>query len=593
MSNNVAQKKYINYSFLKRLLTCQPYFVWNKTITNNLNENDDEEASIWEIDVDDAPLEYAEVLKTGYEKIDNFFENYILKLSNYQNKKIHIIREKNNEIAFKKTMAAIYDESIDWIINPVFIHDDLIAKPILYRKDSKTISSLIFSSTLKRINYIQAYFEVNVIKEINKKIKKNNPSSFANKLIQINEYTFFVFDKKYTYINIPALNFIETSYCPTSKEGKSDNFDSKNSKSILEIINSGIVYENKKNTIGFFHSFDWYINKIYEAKNINVLEKINDLDVNQPWDYNPEFNDIFPYNDLKIPKISGTILRKKQLFSIYENPNLLNEYINKNKQLKLIFNKQNHIFEDIVINQIEQIKNKKCVWFDFEGFSLPYVIYPFCKPHQQFVFQVSVIKTTNDEIIEKDNLVIDPKTLNLKNFLKIVDSIYDENYEKYIVYNKGYEHNKLKEIQTIISNEIKDEKIRKSYNFKINEIINKTFDLLDLFKKNINDEKIPAIFLNELNGFSSIKKIENYITTHNISLPIMIKPYNSLNVQNGLMAMNKAVQRYLDVIGDIEWKKVTKELAEYCENDVKAMIMTYHFIIFLLNKKEKYFNDNI
>lgn len=32
----------------------------------------------------------------------------------------------------------------------------------------------------------------------------------------------------------------------------------------------------------------------------------------------------------------------------------------------------------------------------------------------------------------------------------------------------------------------------------------------------------------------------------------MIKPYKSLAVQNGLMAMNKAMQRYLNTIGDQE-----------------------------------------
>ena len=64
----------------------------------------------------------------------------------------------------------------------------------------------------------------------------------------------------------------------------------------------------------------------------------------------------------------------------------------------------------------------------------------------------------------------------------------------------------------------------------------------------------------------------------------MIKPYKSLEVQNGLMAMNKAIQRYLDAIGNKEWNDVSKQLKAYCENDVKAMIMVYHFVLFLLTE---------
>jgi hypothetical protein len=58
-----------------------------------------------------------------------------------------------------------------------------------------------------------------------------------------------------------------------------------------------------------------------------------------------------------------------------------------------------------------------------------------------------------------------------------------------------------------------------------------------------------------------------------------------LVVQNGLMAMSKAVDRYLGGIGNIEWENVSKELKRYCENDVKAMIMVYHFAKMKLKEK--------
>ena len=120
------------------------------------------------------------------------------------------------------------------------------------------------------------------------------------------------------------------------------------------------------------------------------------------------------------------------------------------------------------------------------------------------------------------------------------------------------------------------------YNQKIDHIIDNTFDLLELFKITNANDKIPPIFLHKLLGFSSIKKLENLITNSQIQLPVMIKPYKSLDVQNGLMAMNKAIQRYLNGIGNHEWDEVVNQLKAYCENDVKAMIMVYHFVLFLL-----------
>ena len=130
-----------------------------------------------------------------------------------------------------------------------------------------------------------------------------------------------------------------------------------------------------------------------------------------------------------------------------------------------------------------------------------------------------------------------------------------------------------------------DDKIYSQYKHKFEEIKDKTIDLNDLFMCKSKD-KIPLVFIPDLWGFSSIKKIENYITNSKIKLPIMISPYKSLKVQNGLMAMNKAIQRYLLAIGDKEWNKVVEDLKIYCENDVKAMIMVYYFVKELLDRNE-------
>jgi hypothetical protein len=73
-----------------------------------------------------------------------------------------------------------------------------------------------------------------------------------------------------------------------------------------------------------------------------------------------------------------------------------------------------------------------------------------------------------------------------------------------------------------------------------------------LFKLTSLKGALPPIFLADLYGYSSIKKIEKYITKNNFDLEVMIEPYSELVVQNGLMAMSKAIDRCLGGIGDTE-----------------------------------------
>ena len=50
------------------------------------------------------------------------------------------------------------------------------------------------------------------------------------------------------------------------------------------------------------------------------------------------------------------------------------------------------------------------------------------------------------------------------------------------------------------------------------------------------------------------------------------KNYKSLNVQNGSQAQDKINNRFFGVIDDKKWKAIEKNLKQYCENDVRAMI---------------------
>lgn len=564
-----SKKEYIRYFHLKKYLTSQPYFVWHKIDNVSfLNENfETEETSMWEINFDEEEdLEFAKVIKNAYGKVDIFFYKQIKNEAKILKKNIFFISEHDRQKAHLQTINALNVSSIDWIVNPVFIYDDLLITPSLYRKDKKILSSLIHSSKTKLKNYIQAYFDYNVMKLLN---------------INIEEYSFFTYSKKNSYKQVPDLKFEESNYCWTQKNGP----DNKNKKNIETHSKNTIVQKIKTQLItkdAFFNcNFLEYIKKIRSAKKENVFQSINDCDLTC-WGENDEFLNLFPFDKINLTKVSGNLIDKKNLLKLLNEKIDREKLINDKLSLKLIYKKENKIDYKLVKELLNDIDNKKCIWYDFEAFSLPYVIVPYTSPYQHLVFQVSVIKTNDNKIINSKNIVIDPRTINVNDFKIIIDTIYDKNYEKYIVFNKTYEISRLIEMKDLFSC-LLDENEYAIYKEKINSIIYNTFDLNDFFKITKSNTKIPPIFLYELNGYSSIKKIENLITNKKISLPVMITPYKKLYVKNGLMAMNIAIQRYLETIGDEEWKEKEKELAKYCENDVKAMIMVFYFIKYLVN----------
>lgn len=590
----MLNNKFISYRHLKKFLTCQPFFIWNDPINldNKLNiesfeENDEEYSELyWQIDFDfeeetNKDKEYVEIIKNGYKLVfEKFYEQ--IKIQN-PNTNIAIVLEKNNKIAFKKTIEFLNDPSIQLIINPVFINEDQIAKPILLDKREQKISFLIHSSKTKLQCYIQAYFDFNVI------------SNFLN----IENISLFCYDKKYVYHQGRDLKFEESDYCWTQINGPSKSTKKTVEESvkepIIEKIRKGIILLNDKkevNAVAFDRKFSYYIDKIRESYYEKHYDEINIKD-KTVWGVNPNFIELFPFQKYNIPKVSGHLLNKNNLLDIKNDVKSLHSFIKEKKSLNLVVKKQNIFDIEIIKKYIDKIENRYCVWYDFEGFSMPYVLIPFSKPYQQLVFQVSVIKTFNNKLQPSNNIVIDPKTINYLDFYEIIDAIYDENADSYIVYNKGYENSRLDEMLDIINySETQDINKISIYQKKILEIKEKTVDLNDLFNITSSNQKIPPIFLHELMGFSSIKKIEKLITSSGIQLEQMIKPYNELEVQNGLMAMNKAIQRYLNSIGDKEWDSVKENLKQYCENDVRAMIMVFYYIKYLLNNQEE-IKDNV
>ncbi|MBR2651655.1 DUF2779 domain-containing protein, partial [bacterium] len=164
----------------------------------------------------------------------------------------------------------------------------------------------------------------------------------------------------------------------------------------------------------------------------------------------------------------------------------------KEKYRKLYLS--NH--ENIIIDQKEYLNlmgdlKPKRVYFDFETINPAIRVIDNSLPFTQVVTQNSVIiDNGKDQTLVCNNLMCDPKKIDISFLKSVVDSLYCGPEYSYIVYNKSFECSRLSEINKFIN--------EKSYTKKIETIINNIFDLADFFK--VTKDKY-VIFFKELNGF--------------------------------------------------------------------------------------------
>lgn len=215
------------------------------------------------------------------------------------------------------------------------------------------------------------------------------------------------------------------------------------------------------------------------------------------------------------------------------------------------------------------LEHQYFVWFDFEGVTNTIPIIDFHIPWTQLIAQTSIIKTIwnkdikNYEQIYSQNHVYDPCSYGLDTFIKIVNDLYDENADAYVVFNAGYEHSRLNEIKRylecyFIAGQISEEKKQEIY-FKIDFILSKILDLERFIKiGSLATYKKTMFTISYLKGKSSIKLVEKYITGHKEydDLKHKIQPYANLAIKNGAMALDKAILRVQGKIGDAEWKNI-------------------------------------
>ncbi|WP_436358399.1 DUF2779 domain-containing protein [Mycoplasma sp. 480] len=609
------EKDFITFNHFYKYKTCQKYFIWNKIDTQkNDFDIDEEEQSekFWDAVnfselLNEENLNFVSTRASVFTSLEREFENFIQQ--KYRINNVYVVKSKNNEEAIIETENILRNNKYKVILYPVFKYKNAIAKPTLIDLENKKISILKLSTSTKRKDILRPFWDFWIT---NKIIKLENISLFLLNLSEESKKDAKDFSEVF-YLNI---NKTKKSLSKSmEKELNNDLFFYKTiiyqqgltpqeydsmikgefvpENNIYAMISSRTLPINSKNDEYYdFETIEEIIENINEAKSINDFDNLTTED-NSLFGTNSDFNDILSLKEPAIFGYSGNILKKEKIISLIENKNIasIKTQLNDNFLYSQINSQDIKIFKSAELENIINIlndKNKRIVWYDFEGFSLPYPPMNGVLPYQQLVFQLSIKETLGNKIIsnnfENENVVYDPQKLTIKTFEEIITKIYSNKADYFVVFNKGYELTRIKEMLKLIEKE--DLQMHQKLSNYFAHIVKNTIDLADFFSGYSETRKnLPFIFIPELKGFYSIKKIEKYITKHNIKLEHLIIPYVELEIQNGLSAMNKAIARYIGFIGDKEWQEIKKDLKKYCENDVMAMIMVKDFINFLIKEK--------
>lgn len=580
--------KRINYSHFKKLLTSQPYFIWHSSESQDLEDDEfDDDDNMQFFIPDFADLEmvettFSEVQAKSFHIIEKKFEQMMRE----KNDNVHFVISKSFEDKIKETQEAMNNRKIDLIVNPLFVYQwndknnetfEVVATPKMYSKKAKEIINLKLSTSTKRIDALKMYYDAQILKKIGIPVDDLSLFILATQEYEKGQIDFFrthyFNNTKSPKSNTEAKESLDYLSMQMTKAGMGG--DMEKLTKFIDVLNENSLKISRSNNFDF-EDMNFYIEKIVDAQYLTEICEPMEIDASI-WASNKNWNAILEKYYPNYVGVNGKILTKKEVIEKIPFEELMFMTPVLNAILTYSFLGRGEVEVDssklkdffAIISKLEQ----KVVWYDFEAFSLPICPLKGFLPFQQVVSQVSIIVTNNLKEIEKNNIVIDPKNIVLNDLFEIIKAIYKPNHF-YVVYNKSYENTRLKEILSFLNrNENKNaEEARKM----VCEIIENTIDLADFFIT--SRSSYPAIFIPDLKGKHSIKLLEKYITSKRPNLPYKIKEYKNLDIKNGMMAMECANNRALGIIGDQEWATKSAMLKEYCENDVRAMILVFYLI---------------
>lgn len=371
--------------------------------------------------------------------------------------------------------------------------------------------------------------------KINRKIKDSIDNAIFNMEIPINKFNEIISELK-SELNKFHKNWNEKS-------------DKDNIEIIIKKIWPSLTDKNP------YKLSEWFIllKPIYSAQGFKTFDYSGNIT-------QQDYNGIKKLIDLTIENNNDRITIEPIFKTSKDNSKRIANLFDKNSK-EIQINKEKVI---AFMNKINLIK----VYFDFETINTAIRSIDNSFPFTQVVTQCSILKMKGTKELSKcDNLICDPKHIDIEWYKKIIDSLYtsDNLIDKtsYIVYNKSFEDSRLKEIYEYLDN---------NYRNKITKIRNNIIDLADLFK--ISSKNGFLIFIKKLYGFYSIKKVLPLIEKNEPKLFNISKceNYNNLDISNGKVCQEKTTLRFFNAITDLEWAEVSLNLQKYCENDVRAML---------------------
>lgn len=578
--------------------------------------------------------------------IDQESRKYIIKTHKKIKKYYDLEKEyknKTNEQQAKKTEELIRKNDLIIIFQPVFIYQNLITKPDALVKNGNEIKIIETkgTTTAKFVHYLDLFFQMNVIES----------QSYLKNLDFTYEYELCLIE--YNFLNKNLVSLETTPYINLSKTVSFPDFQKRGITSISEIvklknqIKKGTPYSENLEPLKIkdlmYSNFSKIESNIECSPNgqsskkynraFELLKKINnefrtvitDLEKHKR-KLNDESVPIFEpsINDKSPIKTCDYFQLERKLYSLMgynlydysgnvadQNKEKI-EFIKKNDSIENFLKqpKKNPTFyldlfktkEKILINnlmseaKINKIHLNK-IYFDFETINSPIRVIDNSLPFMQIVTQCSIIKATKKdkpENLKCENLIIDPKKINIEWFEKIIDKLYfgptpelinkmwkikSPHETSYIVYNKSFECSRLKEMAQFINKPL--------YYFKVSEIIKNIYDLADFFKLSSSSDFGYILFFKELCGFYSIKKVLPLIGKYNKKIYKIAKclDYENLEISNGQICQEETTKRFFNLISNEKWKKIQDEMKIYCENDVRSMLAIELFINYLLKNK--------
>ncbi|BAW18198.1 DUF2779 domain-containing protein [Mycoplasmopsis bovigenitalium] len=452
------------------------------------------------------------------------------------NKRIYTTETLHN--ANQNIIDFIFNDDKELIIDPVFVYkvktkENFYVKAtcFAYDKTSKTLFLYKPTSSTKINDYLTAHFVYNTA---------------INCGLVVQNVKFIIFDPSPNRYKKGTISFVFTEGIQSSQSTKSVGrkgvtlYKEENEIKLSEQINAGWVMQkgicegipttiinavknnlvwanprqNKdgdlsklkynKNEKCVLFDFDQKIAKIIEARQItlpvyseikNGVKTFSVLNSDTSWAKNKILNNT----------IKNLYLGDKYLFSAGHNgcnaaqKGILDQnYINIVKSnVDSLYAFPNY-FSSEAIELISEllVKDQSIVWYDYEGVTNLIPLFDNLKSWRQVPSQVSVIKTINGAVNYQNDIVKDPKNLELIDLVDIILEVYQNKADKYVVFNKNYENSRNLEIRDFVENEYK--KSNKAFIYEMEKrniksflefqsivlhIINNTFDLLWFFNK--------------------------------------------------------------------------------------------------------------